>query len=327
MTKEPNSRLPLDFAGYRRVPWLGTRQPITTLPSIASLLALRRSKVQQETVERYLGYGNPLLEGNPGCLPATAIEQPCEMKASGPRNPRRVRNADLDTVFNSGGDRESALETVRRLCPLPDTGYEITCVANHFGVEASSLRLGSDATEADIKTRDDLEEYSVLHFATHGLIAGDVNRMMSRQGEAALVLTPPTVPTDSSDDGLLTASEVSQLRLNADWVVLSACNTASGDVLGAEALSGLASAFIYAGSRALLVSHWPVYSDAAVALTTRAFAEMAADESVGRAEAIRRSMVALAESDNHDDNPHPAVWAPFVVVGEGSMRAIPQLKR
>ena len=72
------------------------------------------------------------------------------------------------------------------------------------------------------------------------------------------------------------------------------------------------------GARALLVSHWPVYSDAAVRLTTRAFAEMEQDESLGRAAALQRSMIALMDDPAQEDNPHPAVWAPFVVVGEGA---------
>ena len=80
---------------------------------------------------------------------------------------------------------------------------------------------------------------------------------MKGLGEPALVLTIPKEATPL-DDGLLTANEIAQLKLNADWVVLSACNTAAGDKPGAEALSGLARTFFYAGTRALLVSHWAV---------------------------------------------------------------------
>src|SRR6185436_963383 len=91
------------------------------------------------------------------------------------------------------------------------------------------------------------------------------------------------------DDGLLTASEISRLKLDADWVVLSACNTAAPDgTPGAEGLSGLARAFFYAGARSLLVSHWAVASDATVALTTRMFEELARGASKG--DALRRSM-------------------------------------
>jgi CHAT domain-containing protein len=88
------------------------------------------------------------------------------------------------------------------------------------------------------------------------------------------------------DDGLLTSSEVAQLKLNADWVVLSACNTAAADKPGAEALSGLARAFFYAGARALLVSHWPVESDPAVKLTTTTFDALAKNPKLTTAEAL-----------------------------------------
>ncbi len=98
-----------------------------------------------------------------------------------------------------------------------------------------------------------LADYRVVYFATHGLVAGDVKDL----AEPSLALTLAREPSEL-DDGLLTASEVAQLKLNADWVVLSACNTAAGDKPGAEALSGLARAFFYAGARALLVSHWAV---------------------------------------------------------------------
>ena len=99
---------------------------------------------------------------------------------------------------------------------------------------------------------------------------------------------------------------------------MSACNTAGGDKVDTEALSGLARAFFYAGSRALLVSHWYVDSQSAVALTSGAFAELKDNPAIGRAEALRRSMLRLMESG--DRNAHPANWAPFVVVGEGAPR-------
>ena len=111
-------------------------------------------------------------------------------------------------------------------------------------------------------------------------------------------------------------TEISQLKLDADWVVLSACNTAGATAGSREALSGLARAFFYAGSRAVLVSHWQVGSDAAVKLTTRAFAELKSNPHIGRAEAFRISMRELMEKGAAYEA-HPSQWAPFVVVGEG----------
>src|SRR5262249_49591660 len=149
-----------------------------------------------------------------------------------------------------------------------------------------------------------------------GLLAGETAELASMHAGPALVFSPPDTATEE-DDGLLTASEVAGLKLDADWVVMSACNTASGAGPGAEALSGLAKAFFYAGARALLVSHWPVNSYAATMLTSRTFAEMRKDRTIGRSEAFRRAMLALINDKDRLWAAHPSVWAPFVVVGEG----------
>src|SRR5262249_28879357 len=155
-------------------------------------------------------------------------------------------------------------------------------------------------------------------FATHGLVAGNLRGL----AEPALLLTPPADP-DAKDEGLLTASKVTELVLNADWVVMSACNTAAGDADSVEALSRLARGIFYAGGRALLVSHWPVYSRAGVELPTGSFAALRDERGIGRAEALRRAMQRIVEADAVDPADaarslaHPAFWAPFVVVGEG----------
>jgi CHAT domain-containing protein len=145
------------------------------------------------------------------------------------------------------------------------------------------------------------------------LVGGEISGL----AEPALVLSPPDEATEE-DDGLLKASEVAQLKMNADIIMLSACNTASGDELGAEGLSGLARAFIYAGARSLLVSHWSVESTSAAELTTGMFDAMSADKSIGRSEALQMSMVDLMTDKERSYYSHPAFWAPFSLVGDGA---------
>jgi CHAT domain-containing protein len=202
---------------------------------------------------------------------------------------------------------------VRQMEPLPETRGELEKIARVLRAGPDSIYVRQKATERQVKAMD-LSRYRVLAFATHGLMAGE----FAGYGEPALVLTPPA-QGDETDDGLLGASEVAQLKLNADWVILSACNTAAPDgTPGAEGLSGLARAFFYAGSRALLVSHWPVLSDASVRLTTGAFEALAREPGIGRAEALRRSMLALLDDTKAPAGfTHPVVWAPFSLVGEG----------
>jgi CHAT domain-containing protein len=139
---------------------------------------------------------------------------------------------------------------------------------------------------------------------------------LSRRGEPALVLTPPKLPLEPSDDGLLTSSEIAQLKLNADWIILSACNTAAGKNIKSSALSGLARAFFYAGARSLLVSNWPVYSDAAVQLVSEIF--VARRSGLSKSEALRRAELALIDDPSQEDNSSPSVWAPFSLVGGDS---------
>jgi CHAT domain-containing protein len=189
-------------------------------------------------------------------------------------------------------------------------------VAADLKVGGDDVLLGSRATEAavkDLSTSGRLANYRVVHFATHGMLAGD----LSGVSEPGLLMTPPEQQTEA-DDGYLSASEVAELKLDADWVILSACNTAAGGSEKAEALSGLARAFFYAGARALLVSHWAVDSAATVRLTTTAMNAMSREKGMGRAQAMRNSMLGMIDDKGKPALGHPTYWAPFVVVGEGA---------
>jgi CHAT domain-containing protein len=190
----------------------------------------------------------------------------------------------------------------------------LNAVARDLGAAAADIHLGADASETILK-RAPLADYAIVYFATHGLVAGDVKGL----AEPSLALSIPKVPSEL-DDGLLTASEVAQLKLNADWVVLSACNTIAGDKPGAEALSGLARAFFYAGARALLVTHWAVASEAATRLTISTFDRLKADPALSRAEALRQTMLAFLNDTTSVNNAYPAFWGPFALIGEGAAR-------
>ena len=316
-------------ADFRTLAWLGIRQPITVLPSVVALDALRQLSRQSVAAKRYLGVGNPLLEGRPddpehgAYFRERAIEalakQTCGKGSSARTASANSRQRGHSPTFFRRGHVD--VERVREWTPLPETADELCEVGRRLGVPDTQILLGGNATEAAIKSLSEggqLADYQILHFATHGALPGQVDGL----AEPGLVLTPPAKDARDSkllarDDGYLSASEIATLKLNADWVVLSACNTASGTGESAEALSGLARAFFYAGARALLVSHWEVASHAAVKLTTRAFAELTSNPRVGRAEAFRISMRELIERGSPAEA-HPSVWAPFVVVGEGS---------
>jgi tetratricopeptide (TPR) repeat protein len=326
--------IPRTLAEYREVAWLGARQPISVLPSAASLKALRAYAKPHRAGKPYLGIGNPLLEGEPydpqwgpywkkqaqAARAKSCSRQPAgkHLLASAPQRAPR----GFEGLFRGG---HADIDRLRAWSPLPETADELCEVGARIGAKQRDVLLGARATETalkDLSDKGELADYGIVHFATHGALSGQVRGA----AEPGLVLTPPPKGTTDPkklerDDGFLTASEIATLKLDADWVILSACNTAAGARKGenAEALSGLAQAFFYAGARALLVSHWEVGSQAAVKLTTRAFAELKADPKIGRAEAFRRSMRELIANGVLYEA-HPEQWAPFVLVGEGANR-------
>ena len=156
-----------------------------------------------------------------------------------------------------------------------------------------------------------MQRKKILVFATHGLMSGDLPGLsqpalaMSANGEES---RNPLAP-------LLTLEDVLGLKLNSDWVVLSACNTAAGDGKAEEALSGLARGFFYAGSRALLVTHWAVESDSAKELTTRTFAHFSTQSESPKAESLRQAILQVKSDSRYS---HPVFWAPYVLVGDSN---------
>jgi CHAT domain-containing protein/tetratricopeptide (TPR) repeat protein len=288
LVTEPSSRASGTGSGdFRNVAWLIKKHALSVLPSVPSLNALRKLAPGSSASEPFFGMGDPVLQG------------------PDPGQQRSARKRSIGAPARYYRDGMADVRALREMTPLPDTAAELRAIAKVLKASPDAINLGAAASETRVKSAP-LDRYRIIQFATHGLVAGDLSGL----AEPALVLTPPPVPAET-DDGLLTASEIAALKLDAEWVVLSACNTAAGSGEGAEALSGLARAFFYAGARALLVSHWAVYSEAAVELTTRTFETLATDPKLGRGEAFRRSMLKLIEQGRP-----PSYWAPFVIVGE-----------
>jgi CHAT domain-containing protein len=324
---------------YNTVTWLGLEHPLSVLPSVANLRALRTLPPGLKAKRPYIGFGNPLLEGAKDNVDSARLAE----KARELTNCDRVhadnalnRTAALTRalppagiVYRSGHADAAMLLQVE---PLPETADELCTVAAQFPSQLDdadapkAVWLGKDATEhnlKDLSRSGKLETFAVVHFATHGLLAGESELFTHGKSEPALVLTPPKPTVDAietaEDDGLLTTTEIAALRLNADWVILSACNTAAGEADSAEALSGLARAFFFAGAKAVLVSHWPVETFSAQTLIKTTFSVMASSPAMSRAEAMRQAMRQLHAADvrNVQWRGHPAHWAPFTIVGEG----------
>ncbi|MES2498169.1 MAG: CHAT domain-containing protein [Pseudomonadota bacterium] len=192
---------------------------------------------------------------------------------------------------------------VRDLPSLPATEPELRRVARALAAPEQSILTGALATEAAVRSAD-VTRASVLAFATHGLMAGDLDGL----DEPALVMTP-----SAPDDGLLTASEIMRLRLAADWVLLSACNTAAGGGIDDSGLAGIARAFLYAGGRNLLASHWAVRDDAAAYLSVETVKRYG--QGADPAGALRKAMLRMIDERPFDGADQPVNWAPFVFVG------------
>jgi CHAT domain-containing protein len=194
------------------------------------------------------------------------------------------------------------------MAALPETRDEILAIAKALGADpAKDVRFGAQATRAAAMTTN-LSDRRVIAFATHGLRPGDLPGL----SRPALAMAAGA----SGESPLLTLDDVLTIKLSADWVVLSACNTASADGRAQEAFSGLARAFFFAGARAVLATHWAVESLSAQQLVTRTFAHQAANRGASRAESLRHAQLELVDGRAGAAYAHPFFWAPYALYGD-----------
>lgn len=275
--------------GNRETPWLARRWAVSQVPSVAAWLSLRALPPARAAPEPLLAWGDPAFAAQATPAPARAVR-----KLVGER---------------------PALQTFRYgdLPALPETRDELQAIAAALKADAGrDLVLGGAATRESVLAASRsgvLARKKVVAFATHGLMSGDLPGL--EQPALALAAGGTGAAPLSA---LLSLDDVLGLKLNADWVVLSACNSAAGDGRAGEALSGLARGFLYAGSRSLLVTQWAVESESAKRLTTGTFEHRAAHPGAAKAESLRQAMLALAAEPRYA---HPAFWAPFILVGDG----------
>jgi CHAT domain-containing protein len=276
---------PASPRGYAEAQFLIRRFAVSIVPSVDAFRALRAAKQAPAAPEPFIGFGAPSFAGASGGSSAMA---------------------ELGAACRDRADTIARL--LRLLDPLPDTAGELRAMARALKAPADSVVLAGEATETRVR-RSGLDRYRVVAFATHGLLPGDLPCDI----EPSLALTPPAAAS-AEDNGLLDASEIAALRLNADFVILSACNTAAPDGrLGGESLGGLTRAFFYAGARSVYASSFPVPSEQTAELTAALFAELAADAKLGRAEAARRAQLKLWRQR---DIAHPVFWSGFVLIGD-----------
>jgi CHAT domain-containing protein len=290
------SAMPSDATTYSDAAWLIRNMAVSQVPTSRAFVSLRQAERTRIAAPRpFLGVGDPLLTGTNRESGAPSGTSALEALALNCREASPIQPGLL-----------------RALAPLHDTAEEVNEVARALGGDSGSILLAENAREASLRARP-LDQYRVVYFATHGLLPGELHC----QAEPGLVLSPPEMAASSTDtDGLLEASEIAALRLNADLVVLSACNTAAagGGRFGGGALEGLADAFFNAGARAVLASHWEVPSVETTKLMTGVFRRYGQDRMRDLAEALRQSQLDLTRVPA---TAHPFNWAAFTLIGVG----------
>jgi CHAT domain-containing protein/Tfp pilus assembly protein PilF len=277
-----------DPAALRATAWLLRSKAVALLPAVSSLRTLRQ--IQPET---RAATSEPLL---------AFVDPDFHRDAGGAR--------DSNAVLRRGLPLGQIMDV---LPDLPGTLAEGEALRRALGAAPDAVLLGRDASKAQLLARNAdgrLAGVRVLEFATHALVVGDVAGLT----EPALVLAAAARP----EDALMLASDAATLRLNADWVLLSACNTASPDAPEAKGFSGLSRAFFYAGARSLLISHWEVLDSVAPLLIPAMLKAERTDPHLGHAQALRQASLAILDNPGIARGATPYAWAAFTLVGEAA---------
>ena len=270
-------------------PWLIRQFTIAHVPAPSNFVSLRKIAGGSRATQSWFGFG----EFHP------------------------VTRAQAERSFPSATCGTSARD-LAGLPLLPYAKKELDAARQLLGATASDEMLGTNFTAARVVAAS-LKNYRILQFSTHALLPTDLRC----QSEPAIVTSAPGGAADAKG-ALLTASQVVSMDLDADLVILSACNSGGpGGTTAGESLSGLARSFFYAGARSLLVTHWSVNDQVAAFLVADSLRRMRADPSLGMTGAMRDSQLAMLEGAGKDfpaEIAHPFFWAPFAVIGDGLER-------
>lgn len=294
---------------YQNAPWLIRKIAISQLPSVNALAALRGAKIERNDAQNFIAFADPYFSKAQANNVLAKIETAQVVNTRG--KPLNLRSVPKTSNVSSA---ELAL-----LPGLPDTSIEVNEIAKVLNAKPEDIYLNQHASVKKV-LETDFSKKNIIMFSTHGLVPGELNGLT----QPALALSSPDVTGEKDSDGLLTMDKILELKLNADWVVLSACNTASSDN-SSEAVSGLGRAFFYAGARALLVSNWPVDTVSSRELMVDLFKRHNNQEKISKPEALKQAMLNIADKGAArigNTNvvsyfySHPLFWAPFVVVGD-----------
>ncbi len=294
------------------IPWLIEKYSIAFTPSLTGVRDRGDRTLDGNRQEFLISFGVPLLRGEPDKYPRHLRSYKASVLSNWCKNTPKAET-QVKFVFEETSNvvklpSELALE---KLAPLPETYDEICDFARLLNPRESKQYLADQAREVVVKSLNktgELKRASIIHFATHALLASEIEGI----DEPGIVLSPAVEGSSPQDDGFLSASEISNLTIGADLVVLSACNTGGGFARNGAALSGLARSFFLAGAKTLLVSHWASNSDASVEIVS-ATAQFAKEKRIG-AGSLR--LAKLAYIENHEA--HPYFWSQFFLIGDGA---------